>query len=352
MIPDPTELYRLRDGVYAPDLLIVAVAELDLFSWLYRHGPVTIDEMAAEFELAARPADVMVTYLVARGVLDRDGPQLRATELAREHLTAGSPYDLRAYYASLKERPGCAELMQVLRTGEPASWSSATDGDDWSSRLSDPAFAERITAAMDARGRYLGPAMAGELADLPMRRILDVGGSSGIYASAVVDRFPNVGAAVFERPPVDVAARTLLTSRGYGERVDVLAGDMFAGDTVSGDGFSGDGAGGSLPSGFDVHLYSHVLHDWDEPRVRQLFAASFNALPPGGYVLDHDVHVDADKTGPLAAAEYSVFLMHATPGKCWSIAELGDMLRECGFTGVEQRPTVGDRSLVLARKPA
>jgi hypothetical protein len=34
MVTDPTLLYRLRDGVYAPDLLIAAVAELDLFTWL------------------------------------------------------------------------------------------------------------------------------------------------------------------------------------------------------------------------------------------------------------------------------------------------------------------------------
>ncbi len=31
-VPDPTTLYRLRDGVYAPDLLIAAVAKFDLFS--------------------------------------------------------------------------------------------------------------------------------------------------------------------------------------------------------------------------------------------------------------------------------------------------------------------------------
>lgn len=337
MVTDPTALYRLRDGVYAPDLLIAAVAELDLFSWLDKRGSVEPGEIVAEFGLAARPADVLVTYLVASGVLERDGSRLRATELAREHLTAGSPYDLRAYYGSLKERPGCAELARVLRTGEPASWSSAAEGEDWSQRLSDPAFAERITAAMDSRGRYLGPAMAEQLADLAMHRFLDVGGSSGIYASAVVDRFPSVGGAVLERPPVDAAARTLLAERGYGERVDVLVGDMFSGE---------------LPRGFDVHLYSHVLHDWDEPSVRGLFAASFSALPPGGYVVDHDVHVNAEKTGPLAAAEYSVFLMHATPGKCWSTLELGDMLRDCGFNDVEHRTTVADRSLVLARKPA
>lgn len=336
MVTDPTVLYRLRDGVYAPDLLIVVVAELDLFSWLNRCGSATGEEIAAAFGLAPRPTDVMLTYLVARGLLVRDGSELRPADLAREHLTGDSPYDLRPYYASLSERPGCAELAEVLRTGEPSSWSSAETGQDWSSRLSDPAFAQRVTAAMDARGRYLGPAMAEEIADLSPRRILDVGGSSGVYACAVVDRFPNAEAAVFERQPVDVAARTLLAERGYGKRVDVLVGDMFD---------------GSLPDGFDVHLFSHVFHDWGEAGVRALFAASFAALPPGGYLVDHDVHVNADKTGPLAAAEYSVFLMHATPGKCWSSAELGGMLRDCGFVDVQHRVTVGDRSLVLAKKP-
>jgi hypothetical protein len=32
--------------------------------------------------------------------------------------------DLGRYFASLRERPGCAELLRVLRTGEPASWAA------------------------------------------------------------------------------------------------------------------------------------------------------------------------------------------------------------------------------------
>lgn len=336
MVTDPTALYQLRDGVYAADLLIVAVAELDLFSWLQAHGSATADEVCLEFGLAAHPADVMLTYLVARGLLERDGTALRLTALARDHLVSGSPYDLRPYYASLRERPGCCELLSVLRTGESASWSSASEGEDWATRLADVTFARRITAAMDARGRYLGPAMAEAIAAVPARRVLDIGGSSGIYASALVDRLPGVTAAVYERPPVDVAAKTLLADRGYAGRIDVIAGDMF---------------GEPLPSGFDLHLYSHVLHDWDMRRVRQLLEASFAALPPGGHVVDHDVHVNAEKTGPLAAAEYSVFLVHATPGKCWSVGELAHLLREVGFTEVRDIPAAGNRSVIVGKKP-
>ena len=112
----------------------------------------------------------------------------------------------------------------MLRTGSPAAWASADAGQDWSGRLGDPRFAARITAAMDARGRHFGPALATALADLPVTRVLDVGGSSGIYTAALVDTLGVTGAA-FERPPVDVA-RTLLADRGYADRIGVHSGAM------------------------------------------------------------------------------------------------------------------------------
>lgn len=335
MVTDPTALYRLRDGVYAADLLIVAVAELDLFSWLDGRGSADVMTIAGEFGLADRPADVMITYLTAAGLLERRGEEVVVTALGRDHLVAGSDYDLRPYYASLRERPGCKELLGVLRTGQPAAWASADAGQDWAGRLGDPRFARRITAAMDARGRFLGPALADVLGDLRASRVLDIGGGSGVYASALADRLP-VTAAVFERAPVDTAARTLLAERGYEDRVEVISGDMFT---------------DPLPTGFDLHLFSHVLHDWDSGHVRSLLAASYAALAPGGLVVDHDVHVNASKTGPLPAAEYSVFLMHSTLGKCWSVSELTVVMQEAGFTSVTCRPTAADRSAIVAVKP-
>jgi SAM-dependent methyltransferase len=338
-VPDPTFLYRLRDGVYAADLLIAVVARLDLFTWLAAHCPVPASELRDGLGLAERPTDVLLTYCAALGLVDRDldeDDRIALTEPARRHLVAGSPHDLRAYYGSVAERPAVAELLDVLRTDRPAAWASADDGSDWAGRLGDPAFAARITAAMDARGAFLAPALAAAVADVPLTALLDVGGSSGVYAAAVLADRPSARGAVFERGPVDVAARTLLAERGWADRIDVVTGDMFT---------------DPLPSGFDVHLYSQVLHDWDRPRVEQLLAASYAALPPGGRLIDHDAHLNADKRGPLPVAEYSVLLMHSTPGKCWSVGELGDMVRRAGFVDVEHRPSAGDRGVLLARKP-
>lgn len=341
---DPTRLYRVRDGAYAADLLIAAIAEFDLFSWLDRRGRVSSSQLCDELGLAARPADVLLTYCAALGLIDRqvsEGDRIELTDLAREHLVAGSAFDLRAYYRSLSERPACIELTHVLRTDSPATWASARTtsndhGSDWSGRLDNVEFAGRITAAMDARGAFLGPALAATLDDIPISALLDVGGSSGSYACSVLQRHPAARAAVFERAPVDAAARTLLAERGWAGRVEVISGDMFT---------------EALPHGFDVHLYSHVLHDWDAERVEQLLASSFAALPPGGWWIDHDTHLNADKRGPLPIAEYSVLLMHSTPGKCWSIHELDQIARHVGFIDITHRPTAGDRSIVIAHKP-
>jgi precorrin-6B methylase 2 len=329
--PDPTPLLRLREGVYLGDLVIAAVAELDLFTKLGNERR-SAAEIAALLGLDERAAAVMCEALETLELLERDGDTLTASATARAYLVAGAPGDLRPYLASLRERPAVGELADVLRTGRPAAWASAAAGDDWAGRLGDPEFAEAFTAAMDARARVLAPALARALADVPARRVLDVAGGSGAYACALLDGRAELQVAVLERPPVDEVARTLLRRRGY-DSVDVVAGDMFEG----------------LPAGYDLHLYSHVLHDWGTASVEALLRSSFDALPSGGRVVDYDAHLHSPPEP--AAAAYSVLLMHATEGRCYGVEDISGLMRAAGFVDIDVRRTVGDRSAVCARRP-
>jgi SAM-dependent methyltransferase len=201
----------------------------------------------------------------------------------------------------------------------------------------DPAFAAGFTAAMDSRGLYLGPAAACAVDLTGRRALLDIAGGSGIYACAFVDQHPHLTATVFERPPVDAVAARAIEGRGFADRVRVQDGDMLR---------------DPLPDGHDVHLISNVLHDWDLPAVDRILAASFAALAPGGLLLIHDAHLNAEKTGPLPVAAYSVMLMHGTEGRCYSVAEMFDRTAAAGFRDAAFVETAGDRSLVIARKPA
>ena len=179
--------------------------------------------------------------------------------------------------------------------------------------------------------------MATHLDTTGRHQLLDIAGGSGIYACAIVARHPHLRATVLEKPPVDTVARRAIEKRGLSDRVNVLAGDMLAGE---------------LPGGFDLHLISNVLHDWDAPVARQILAKSARALTPGGMLIIHDAHINETKTGPLPVAKYSALLMHSTEGKCYSLAEMRGFLVELGLTEFQFRETAVDRSIITVRKPA
>jgi hypothetical protein len=332
---DPVAIYRLRDGLYAVDLLIAAVAHLDLFSRIAAH-PASRSEICRAFGIIDRPADVMLTLFAAMGFLEERDGVFDVTATAREHLVADSPWFLGPYYAALKERPVCLDLLKVLRTGKPANWGSQTDVKDWHKAMETEEFAASFTAAMDCRGVYLAPAVA-KAVDLGGRRhLLDIAGGSGIYACALVTHWPNLRASVLEKPPVDRIAADAVARRGCADRVSVIPGDMLS---------------GPIPPVADVHLFSNVLHDWDQPTVQQLLKTSYAALPAGGMVMIHDAHLNAAKTGPLHVAEYSVLLMHSTEGRCYSVAEMERSLNQAGFRGVAWTEGAAARSVITARKP-
>lgn len=333
-LTDPTQIYRYRDGLYAEDMLIAGIVWLDLFSWLAQQPA---DEVAirAQFQLTPRPTDVMLTLFVAMGLLERRGGVYAVTAVAREHLCADSPWFLGPYYASLKDRPVCADLLRVLRSGKPANWGGEKASQDWHKSMETEAFATQFTAAMDCRGVFLAQAAAKVLNLATRASLLDIAGGSGIYACSFCAHFPQLRATVLEKPPVDRITAGAVAGRGFADRVAVVAGDMLS---------------APLPPGHDVHLFSNVLHDWDEPVVRQLLRKSFDALPPGGMVIIHDAHLNGEKSGPLHVAEYSVMLMHSTEGRCYGVGEISMYLSEAGFANVRFVPTAAARSVITAER--
>jgi predicted O-methyltransferase YrrM len=331
---DPVDIYRIRDGIYAADMLLAAIVHLDLFSWLDKN-PATKADLSQAFETKARPTDVMLTLFAAMGLVEERQGVFHLTPLAREHLVKTSPWFLGPYYESLKNRPVALDLVNVLRSGKPANWGSQKSGHDWHLAMETEEFAAQFTAAMDCRGVYLAQAVAKSIDLSQQRHLLDVAGGSGVYACSLVTHHPHLAATVLEKPPVDRIAARAIASRGCSATVTVAAGDMLD---------------GPLPADADVHLYSNVLHDWDEPVVRQLIAKSFDALPPGGIVMIHDAFLNAAKDGPLHVAEYSVLLMHSSEGRCYATREMEQYLADAGFRDATYRDTAAARGLMTATK--
>src|SRR5581483_6513876 len=290
-------------------------------------------------ELSPRPAHVLLTLLASFGIVRRDDQGTYSlTQLAREHLLPNSPWSMVACFDALKNRPTCLDMLAVLRTGKPigAPEQDESESAPWAEGMDNEVFAEYFLNAIDSRNTYLSHVLAERLDLSQHSSILDVGGGSGIYSCALVSRNPNQRATVLEKPPVDTVARRAIERRGLADRVSVTSGDMLK---------------HPLPREHDVHLYSNVIHDWDENTVTRLLCSSYDALPHGGQIVIHDAFLDEDETGPRAVAEYSVLLMSFTSGRCYSIKEMGVLLEKVGFVDVAHRPTAVHRDVITAFKP-
>ena len=278
----------------------------------------------------------MLTLFKAYGFVKEENNKFFLTETAKDYLTGESDFDLSSYVGSLKTRPICIDMKKVLQTGKPANWAANKKGKDWVSSMENNNFAESFTKGMNSRGAYLANGILKVINFNNYKRILDIGGGSGIYSAIFLKNNLSLYASIFEKPPVDKVANYSINKFNIADRIDIIAGDMFKDD---------------FPLDHDIHLLSHVLHDWDLNEVKTIVKKSFQSLSSRGIIVIHDAHINETKTGPLSVAEYSVLLMFLSEGKCYSIKEMKDLLQETGFESIEYKSTILNRSVIIGKKP-
>lgn len=339
---DPTPIFELFRGNHATELLTAAVAHFDVFGRLSRER-LSPEELRQALGLAERPAVVLVTALRACGLLAEgsDG-RLELTDLAGEHLVPGGAFDVGGYIGLAADSPGVVEMVERLRTNRPAGADPEGAGaafiyrEGLESAMEREASARSLTLALAGRARNVAPSLAERVPLEGARVLLDVGGGTGIYSIAWLQRHPTLRAVVWDRPEVLKVAREMAEEHGVADRLECRAGDMFE-DPV--------------PAGADVVLLSNVLHDWDVPECRRLIHRCAGALGAGGRLLIHDVFLNDALDGPLPIALYSAALFRLTEGRAYSAAEYRTWLGEAGLIAGEITPTLVHCAVLPAVRP-
>lgn len=331
---DPTPIFEIYRGSYATELLTAAVAHFNVFGRLAQQ-PLT----PAELGLAERPTAVLTTALRAFGLLhcDQDG-RLHLTDLAREHLVPGGPFDIGDYIGLAAGSPGVLAMVERLRTDKPASHDTGVAfiyREGVKSAMENEAAARHFTLALAGRAKNVGPVLAQRVPiDPACKVLLDVAGGSGLYSVAFLRKHPHLSATVLDRPEVLKVTREMAAEFGVADRLQTLAADMFA---------------DPLPAA-DVILLSNVLHDWDVPECRALIGRCATALKSGGQLLIHEVFLNDALDGPLPTALYSAAIFSLTEGRLYSAGEYRGWLGEVGLAPGVVTPTTVHCGVLPARK--
>ena len=328
---DPTPIFEAFRGSYSTELLSAAIGHFNLFAHL-TDGALSFDELRGRLGLDERPANVLLTAVRAMGLLARDAAgRLELTPLAREHLIPGGPFDVSDYVGLSANNSGVLEMVERLRTNRPAGAKPGGPGASFiyreglESAMESEASARRLTLALAGRAKNVAPVLAQKLPIENARTILDVGGGTGIYSIALLQRHPNLRAIVFDRAEVLKVALEMGNGYGVAERLELVPGDMFADE---------------LPANCDLILLSNILHDWDVPECQRLVKRCAEALRIGGRLIIHDVFLNDDLGGPLPLALYSAALFSLTEGRAYSAAEYRSMLKDAALTPGNVAPTL------------
>lgn len=338
---DPTPIFEYSRSFYGSQILTAAVAHFDLFGRL-ANGPLAFDALRGTLGLAERPAHVLFTALRAMGYLAADSAgTIGLTPIAAEHLVPGRSFYVGEYLSLVAGEAGVCELAERLRTNRPKGTESDQAGPAFIYRAGERSAMDRedlarhFTLALSGRAKNVAPhlAQAVDLGDA--RQLLDVGGGTGIYSAALLQKNPHLRAIVYDRPEVVRVAAEFAANYGVADRLQCQAGDMLGDET--------------LPTA-DVVLLSNVLHDWDVPECRSLIAKCAKCLGSGGRLLIHDVLLNDALDGPLAAALYSIAIFSVTEGRIYSGAEYRSWLTEAGLQPGTTTPTLVHCRVLEAHK--
>ncbi len=321
---------KITESVYAfrEARVLLTAYELDLFT-IIGNGDKSSGEIARYAGTDSRATDRLLNALCASGYVRKKGDMFRNTPLAARYLVKGEPDYLGGLMHQVSLWNTWSTLTDAVRVGSSVlSRGSVNEReDDW---------LESFIAAMHTRARHQAPAIVGLIDLKGVRRVLDVGGGSGVFSMSFVRASENISAVVFDLPNVTELTRKYIESENLGGRISVAQGD-----------YTTD----SLGSGFDLVFMSAVIHSNSPETNRRLFVKAHDALSPGGRLVVVDFIMDDDRISPAAGAYFSLNMLVATAeGDTFTGAEIVGWMNDAGFAEVHRTGTNFATDIIVGRK--
>lgn len=291
--------------------IILTAAELDLLTRLDKEG-ATADDLATELVCDSRGLTRLLDCLVTLELLSKEGdfyqPTNRGALLSSGHPETELPMVL--HLNTLWE--SWSGLTETVKTGVNPKRKPIAERDKDSLKT--------FIGAMHVVGRSLSREIAEAYDLFPFKRLLDIGGATGTYTIAFLEKHPEMTAVLFDLPEVIPWAEEKLGAEGLLQRVELVAGDFCQDE---------------LPEGCDLALLSAIIHQNSPEENLELYKKIYRALLAGGKVLIRDHVMDPERTYPPQGTFFAInMLVNTKGGDTYTYDEIKDTLETAGFVEV------------------
>jgi len=327
-IENPAELMEIVNGFRLSRIILTAY-ELNIFDHLAGRSCSSRD-IASLINADPRATDRLMNVAVALGLLEKKHGLFINSGFAEKFLVSSSPdfFGGMRHTADLWRK--WDTLTKVIRKG------SAVDMEDnFNERGTN--WIEAFIAAMHTRGVSQGRELALELDLSKTRRSLDVGGGSGAFTFAFIEKNPDIRAVIFDLPNVVPVTQKYIDRVDLNARVATLAGNYLTDD---------------LGQGFDLVLMSAIIHINDPLENRELIKKGADALEPGGQLVIMDHLMNEDRTEPLQGAVFAINMLVGTKhGDTYTIDEIRGWMQDAGLKDINTINTPSGTQYITGLKP-
>lgn len=249
---------------------IYAVAELGIAD-LLAEGEQTAEELARTTNASADALYRLLRGLSSAGIfVEGEQRRFRNSPLG-ETLRRNVPGSIRGFARHVgmdAAWKAWGEILYSVKTGQSA-FDRVAGEPAFEYIGTRPAAAEIVNESMTAICESESQAVVKAYDFSSARTIIDVGGGHGLLLARILNANPQAKGILFELPHASEGAKQLFAKHGLTRRVDVIAGDALQ----------------SVPSGGDIYIMKHVIHDWDDDRSIQFMKNCAAAMSSGGKLL-------------------------------------------------------------------
>ena len=311
--------------------------ELGVFDAL-ANGPITADDLAKQVHIKPIACRRLLMTLASLDLVECEQGRFRNTELgqfcsSRSAVNLGSVSKVNPFYHMFEY------LSDALREYSPR-WQQAlgtTPENAFASLYADPVRLREFAELMNAFSVPQGQLVAECFDFAPYECVMDVAGGPGGQAIQIGLKHPHLRGIITDLEPVCALAREHISANGLTSRFTAVAADLIA---------------GPYPSGADVILLGHILHDWSDDTCRQILSNCAAALPANGTLLISESVLRPDfSDSRLASLKDLIMLVANEPdARERSEEEYRSLLEATGFDVVDVVRFEAPRDLLIAKK--
>ena len=287
---------------------IMAAAELGVFEVIGKTEK-TADEITKACQTHPRSTRQLLDCLVGVGYLRwSDGRYALKPALYKWLLKESECNLISKLRFQLAEWNWLGKLEDYLRTGKPLDAHDALDlnWQIYQEGMRDLSF----NAAKELAGKIPVPAGA--------TRMLDIGGSHGLYSIALCERHSKLNSTILELPNAINDASAIARRYDKTGRVKHLPGNALTDDLGE--------------AQFDLVMINNVVHHFSAEQNTSLAAKVARALKPGGlYAIGDMIRAEKPGEGGVVASTFGLYFSLTSASGNWSTSEMQSWQTSAGL---------------------